>query len=61
MGQGWAAPARPAGDATTLDCREKMPKALPRRAEALTLEAINAFIHEYYVPDDLVMNRVAPE
>ena len=37
-----------------------MPKALPRRAEALTLEAINAFIHEYYVPDDLVMNRVAP-
>lgn len=35
--------------------------ALPRRAEELTLEAINAFIREYYVPEELVMNRVAPE
>jgi predicted Zn-dependent peptidase len=34
---------------------------LPQRAAELTLEAINAFIREYYVPEELVMNRVAPE
>ena len=34
---------------------------LPARAAELSLEEINAFIREYYVPGAFVMGRVAPE
>ena len=34
---------------------------LPRRAAELTLDEINTFVYEYYLPEEFVMGRVAPE